>query len=146
MSRAEPLDELLDEVPAGAAIVVLRNKSDLLATAPGDAPDRAANARVLAELTISARHGHGLGPLRALLRDRAGATEGGSFSARARHVDALRRVATHLADADHQLAARHGELAGEELRLAQNALAEITGEFRSDDLLGEIFGSFCIGK
>lgn len=145
-SRADPTDDLLAEVPPGAAIVVLHNKADLLADDAATPANVPRNARVLAEFRISARHGRGLDPLRALLRDRAGATEGGSFSARARHVDALRRVTRHLADAESQLAARHGELAGEELRLAQQALAEITGEFRSDDLLGEIFGSFCIGK
>jgi len=65
---------------------------------------------------------------------------------RARHVDALRRVGEHLADADRHLRERVGELAAEDLHLAQRALAEITGEFRSDDLLGRIFASFCIGK
>jgi tRNA modification GTPase len=76
-----------------------------------------------------------------------GASEGG-FIARTRHVEALRRAATHLVAAgDH---ARHGdaalELLAEELRLAHEALGAITGAFTSDDLLGEIFGRFCIGK
>ena len=64
--------------------------------------------------------------------------------ARARHLDALARAATHLAVA--RGSAAQLELFAEELRLAQSALSEITGEFTADDLLGEIFGSFCIGK
>jgi tRNA modification GTPase len=71
----------------------------------------------------------------------------GAFSARTRHVDALQRVARHLAAADAALREqRAGEIAGEELRLAQHALGELTGEYRSDDLLGAIFSTFCIGK
>jgi tRNA modification GTPase len=69
------------------------------------------------------------------------------YIARERHVQALRRVDEHLAEARAHLAhAQALELLAEELRLAQNALNEITGEFTSDDLLGVIFSSFCIGK
>ena len=70
----------------------------------------------------------------------------GAFSARARHVQALARVQLHLEAAQARLRERVGELCAEELHLAQQALSEITGEFRSDDLLGRIFSSFCIGK
>jgi tRNA modification GTPase len=68
--------------------------------------------------------------------------------ARERHLQALRRVAEHLGSAQTCLEARaeHLDLLAEELRLAQNSLSEITGEFRADDLLGEIFSRFCIGK
>ena len=68
--------------------------------------------------------------------------------ARARHVEALLAVQTHLQEAHAQLQARNPalDLLAEELRLAQNALNEITGAFTSDDLLGVIFSSFCIGK
>ncbi|WP_019519131.1 tRNA uridine-5-carboxymethylaminomethyl(34) synthesis GTPase MnmE [Faucicola boevrei] len=67
--------------------------------------------------------------------------------ARTRHLDALKRVQTALNDADEQLHVYHaGELVAESLRLAQTSLSEITGEFTADDLLGKIFGSFCIGK
>ena len=68
----------------------------------------------------------------------------GTFMARARHLDALSRAATHLAAA--RQATAQLELFAEELRLAQAALSEITGEFSADDLLGEIFSKFCIGK
>ena len=68
------------------------------------------------------------------------------FSARRRHLDALRRAGDHLTAAGAYLGTRTGELLAEELRLAQQQLAQITGEFSSDDLLGEIFSSFCIGK
>ena len=71
----------------------------------------------------------------------------GSFSARSRHLDALRRTAGHLAAGSEQLRSfRSAETLAEELRLAQRALGEITGEFLPDDLLGAIFSSFCIGK
>ena len=68
--------------------------------------------------------------------------------ARARHVEALQAVNAHLqeADAQLQLSSPALDLLAEELRLAQNALGEITGAFTSDDLLGVIFSSFCIGK
>ena len=72
---------------------------------------------------------------------------GGGFSARRRHLDALARAAEHIDTGGRQLAGEQaGELLAEELRQAQQALAEITGEFSSDDLLGRIFSSFCIGK
>jgi tRNA modification GTPase len=71
----------------------------------------------------------------------------GSFSARQRHVDALKRAGRHLARGRSEMqTSLSGELLAEELRLAQVALGEITGEMLPDDLLGEIFSSFCIGK
>ena len=73
--------------------------------------------------------------------------DAGTVSARRRHLDALARADRHLHEARRQLLEqRAGELMAEELRQAQQALAEITGEFTSDDLLGRIFSSFCIGK
>jgi tRNA modification GTPase len=71
----------------------------------------------------------------------------GSFTARRRHLDAIRRARDHV-QAGHRCLAqtRAGELAAEELRLAQQALNEVTGEFTSEDLLGRIFATFCIGK
>jgi tRNA modification GTPase len=99
---------------------------------------------------LSARSGQGLEALRRRLLEVAGwqAAPEGVFIARERHLQALRRVDEHLQAATAHLAAqaRLLDLLAEELRLAQNALNEITGEFTSDDLLGVIFSSFCIGK
>ncbi len=101
-------------------------------------------------LTLSAKTGAGLDPLRRQLLEVAGwqSAPDGVYIARARHVQALRQVDAHLLQADAHLAAQAQslDLLAEELRLAQNALSEITGEFTSDDLLGVIFSSFCIGK
>lgn len=99
-------------------------------------------------LWLSAKSGAGLDMLRDRLRQVAGAGGGeGAFSARRRHVLALQQVARHLDRASAELTGlRAGELAAEELRLAQQALGEITGSYSSDDLLGAIFSSFCIGK
>jgi tRNA modification GTPase len=99
-------------------------------------------------LRVSARSGEGLAALRAHLQAVVGysASDTGALSARARHLDALARARAALETACTLLADKRGELVAEELRLAQAALGEITGEFTSDDLLGRIFGSFCIGK
>jgi tRNA modification GTPase len=101
-------------------------------------------------LRLSARTGEGLEALRLALLARAGwhAQPDGLFIARARHVQALRRTAEHLAQARAQAARADAalDLLAEELRLAHDALGEITGAFTADDLLGEIFSRFCIGK
>lgn len=101
-------------------------------------------------VTLSAKTGAGLDVLRQRLLQAAGwhAPASGTFLARERHIHALRRTHEHLEAAAAHLAAQAQllDLLAEELRLAQNALAEITGEFTSDDLLGVIFSKFCIGK
>lgn len=101
-------------------------------------------------LALSARTGEGLDALRHRLLSLAGwqAAPEGVYMARERHVQALYRVKTHLTQAQAHLRAQAAslDLLAEELRLGQNALNEITGEFTSDDLLGVIFSSFCIGK
>ncbi len=101
-------------------------------------------------LTLSAKTGIGLDALRRRLLALAGwqSSPEGVYMARERHVLALRQVVEHLREASVHLAAhaRALDLLAEELRLAQNALSEITGEFTSDDLLGAIFSKFCIGK
>jgi tRNA modification GTPase len=101
-------------------------------------------------LRLSARTGEGLDALRRALLERAGwhASPEGLFIARARHLDALRRTQEHLALAQEQAESADPalDLLAEELRLAHNALGEITGAFTADDLLGEIFSRFCIGK
>ncbi len=99
-------------------------------------------------LGLSARTGEGLDALRARLKELATAGAGeGAFSARRRHVVALEQVRDHLEQTAGALRdTRAGELAAEELRHAQHALGDITGVYSADDLLGAIFGSFCIGK
>jgi tRNA modification GTPase len=133
--------QLAAEVSGHPHVLWLYNKMDLLDpdVLTEDRPDR---------LWISARDGLYLDRLRSRLREEAGVGDAdGAFSARARHVEALRRVGQHLAAAAwHLRNTRAGELAAEELRLAQHALGEITGTTTSDDLLGAIFSSFCIGK
>ncbi len=130
-------------LPAMGADRVLHvhNKSD--AVDPADWPGAPA-------LVISARSGAGLDALRRRLLEIAGwqPSPDGVFIARARHVQALRRTREHLRAAQSHAAVADAalDLLAEELRLAQQALGVITGEFTSDDLLGEIFSRFCIGK
>ena len=133
---------LNEKLPPGVPVIEIWNKVDA-------APDLAGPVAP-GELRLSAKTGLGLDALRHRLLEVAGwqpAAEG-VFIARERHVQALRRVETHLLQAAAHMAgqAQALELLAEELRLAQNALNEITGEFSSDDLLGVIFSSFCIGK
>ncbi|MBN8509194.1 MAG: tRNA uridine-5-carboxymethylaminomethyl(34) synthesis GTPase MnmE, partial [Burkholderiales bacterium] len=94
--------------------------------------------------------GLGLAGLRRALLALAGwhPSGGGTFSARTRHLHALRRAQAHLQAGQRQLDAGEAalELLAEELRLAHDALGEITGAFTPDDLLGAIFSRFCIGK
>ncbi len=99
-------------------------------------------------LWLSAREGLGFDGLREKLREAAGLNEidAGSFSARARHVEALVRANASLVLAEQQLAQKQGELAAHELRDSHQALGEITGQMDADALLGKIFASFCIGK
>ena len=109
-----------------------------------------ADHQINPQIVISAKEGTGLDELRQTLLHIAGwqpAAEG-VYIARQRHVEALRQVSAHLSLADGQLKAKSQalDLLAEELRLAQNDLSAITGEFTSDDLLGVIFSKFCIGK
>ena len=129
-------------LPAGVERLVMINKIDL-----DQAPARSGQRNGTRWLWASAKTGAGLDALRKALRLLAGAGGEGSFSARRRHVLALETVRDHLTRTATVLATtRAGELAAEELRQAQQALGEITGSYSSDDLLGAIFGSFCIGK
>lgn len=132
-----------DHVPAGVERVVLINKIDL-----DQLPPRHNQCEGVHWLWASARTGEGLDALREHLKRLAGAGSGeGAFSARRRHVLALQQVAEHLDRTAHILtSSRAGELAAEELRQAQQVLGEVTGSYSSDDLLGAIFSSFCIGK
>ena len=135
--------EIARRLAAGPAPTVLDlwNKADAVADA--DLPPEAG-------LTLSARTGAGLDALRQALLQQVGwkgATEG-LFLARERHLQALHRTGHHLTQAAERLGLPSPalDLVAEELRLAQGALADITGEFTSDDLLGVIFSRFCIGK
>jgi tRNA modification GTPase len=141
------------ELPPGIAVLDVWNKIDLLA--PGSDPGGARGADDPAQegpgpcVRVSAATGAGLDALRDRIKLQAGYEQAGegAWSARTRHLDALRRAADNLARAKGQLQRRGAfELVAEELRLAQRALGEITGEVTSDELLGRIFSDFCIGK
>ena len=133
---------LAQTLPPSVPVLDVWNKADA-------APEAAVAAKGMA---LSASTGQGLDALRHALLEAAGwqasAASGGAFMARERHLQALRRVQQHCSSAAAHLvaAAPALDLLAEELRLAQNALSEITGAFSSDDLLGVIFSQFCIGK
>jgi tRNA modification GTPase len=128
-----------------ARLIHLFNKADLVGGAPAADFERARPG-----LRLSARSGTGLDALRETLLERAGgvASPEGLFIARTRHVQALLEAEGHLAwAAEHAAQADAAlDLFAEELRLAHEALQRITGAFSADDLLGEIFSRFCIGK
>ncbi len=132
---------LVAELPAGIDYTVVRNKADLSGEPLGQMNDDT--------VAISALTGAGIDALRSHLEKALGyqpATEG-SVTARRRHLESLRIARRHFDEACKVLREQSaGELMAEELLQVQNALADITGQFSSDDLLGEIFASFCIGK
>jgi len=129
---------IIEKLPAGITRITVHNKIDLSAEKP--------RCETGAEIWLSAKTGEGIDLLRTELLRIAGwqPTGEGGFMARRRHLDALGRAQSHL----RMVLGLSGqlELQAEELRLAQEALSEITGEFTPDDLLGEIFSRFCIGK
>ena len=129
-----------EEVPEGAEIIVVRNKIDISGDKPGEAGGL---------VYLSAKTGAGIEALHERLRKAAGYRNlgEGAFTTRKRHIDALRRAAAHFDTGRKALEeSKAGELLAEELRLAHEALGEITGAVSSDDLLGRIFAEFCIGK
>jgi len=134
---------LLDGLGTAIPVTIIVNKIDLLGAEPR------IESGAVTRVYISALTGAGIDLLREHLKACIGFEPAGNsaLSARRRHLDALVRGEAHFREAVRQLADfRAGELMAEELRLAQQALAEITGEFGSEDLLGRIFSSFCIGK
>ncbi|MCG7571651.1 tRNA uridine-5-carboxymethylaminomethyl(34) synthesis GTPase MnmE [Pseudoalteromonas sp. CO325X] len=136
--------EFTAKLPANMGITVIRNKVDLSGEQPGfdDHPTHPV-------IRLSAKQAQGIDHVREHLKSCIGfeGTQEGSFMARRRHLDALERAQQHLYTGQEQLEAHvAGEILAEELRLTQQYLSEITGEFTSDDLLGKIFSSFCIGK
>lgn len=137
-------EKIIAALPADKPFDLIRNKIDLSDRAPFvEARDGQRKT-----IGLSARTGAGIELLLAHLKQTIGAgqTLENAVTARQRHVDAMAEVARHVELAAEQLKTRDGELAAEELKLAQQALSTITGEFHSDDLLGQIFASFCIGK
>jgi len=137
-------DETTDEeLPERVPVTIVRNKIDLTGEPAGiehgDQP----------LVRLSAKTGDGLDALRQRIRELAGFRDlgEGAFTARRRHVEALKVAAQHFEAGRSALRdSRAGELLAEELRLAQQALGSITGAVSSDELLGRIFSEFCIGK
>jgi tRNA modification GTPase len=130
-------------LPAGIPVTRVLNKCDLSHTRPGRVDN------VSHTYALSAKTGAGLDAFKQHLLQEMGyqGQMEGEFLARRRHLQALDRAEQHIRQAVHELeAGKAGELAAEELRLAQQHLNEITGAFTSEDLLGRIFSSFCIGK
>ena len=136
--------KLMGAQPMPSQLTLVRNKIDLSEGLP-----QLTQVDDVDCIYLSAKDGQGLDLLRRQLKQVVGyqTTLEGGFSARRRHIDALQRCRLLLQEGSSQLAySQAGELLAEDLRLAQECLNEITGSFTSDDLLGRIFGSFCIGK
>ncbi|PWI31795.1 tRNA uridine-5-carboxymethylaminomethyl(34) synthesis GTPase MnmE [Vibrio albus] len=136
--------DFVDRLPDNMGITVIRNKADQTGEESG-----ICHVSSPTLIRLSAKTGSGVESLRQHLKECMGFSGGseGGFMARRRHLDALERAAEHVNTGQQQLEGfMAGEILAEELRLAQQHLNEITGEFSSDDLLGRIFSSFCIGK
>ena len=138
------LEKETDSLLESGRLTVIRNKADLSTEAVG-----LHDHDEYPTIAISAKENQGIDELRSHLKQVMGfdaASEGG-FLARRRHIEALQKAEQAIQNGEDQLlGAMAGELLAEDLRMAQNALSEITGEYTADDLLGNIFGSFCIGK
>jgi tRNA modification GTPase len=134
---------VLDRLPPKLPHTLVYNKIDLSGRLAG-----VRSRGVDTEIAVSTLSGEGMQDLRSHLKDVMGYSESvaGGFSVRRRHMHALQLAALNLNNAQSCLDRGAGELLAEELRLAQQHLSEITGEFSSDDLLAEIFSGFCIGK
>ncbi|MFC0322299.1 tRNA uridine-5-carboxymethylaminomethyl(34) synthesis GTPase MnmE [Gallibacterium melopsittaci] len=136
--------DFMSKLPQSMPVTIIRNKADLSGETKGISLENGYTT-----VTLSAKTQQGIQLLKEHLKESIGyqtVTEGG-FLARRRHLEALNQAAEHLQCGHVQLTQFYaGELLAEELKMAQNALSEITGEFTSDDLLGNIFSSFCIGK
>ena len=142
--RTRADEDLLERLPCGAEVLLIHNKCDLSGRPPSCTRE---DQRTV--LRIAAQTGAGMELLVAEIKRIAGLGSGteGLFSARTRHVEALQRTLAFVLDAQRRLIeGATPELAAEELRLAQQALSEITGAFTTEDLLGRIFADFCIGK
>ncbi|RTR36894.1 tRNA uridine-5-carboxymethylaminomethyl(34) synthesis GTPase MnmE [Shewanella canadensis] len=136
--------DFIDRLPKKLGITVVRNKADITGEALTVTQDHGHNV-----FRISAKTGLGVEELQQHLKSLMGYQSNleGGFIARRRHLEALELATSHLMIGKEQLEVyQAGELLAEELRMTQMALSEITGKFTSDDLLGKIFSSFCIGK
>ena len=136
--------DFVDRLPDNIGITVIRNKADQT-----NEPLGICHINDPTLIRLSAKTGEGVESLRLHLKQCMGFSGGneGGFMARRRHLEALDRAAEHLQIGQQQLESyMAGEILAEELRITQQHLSEITGEFSSDDLLGRIFSSFCIGK
>ena len=140
MHALEP--EYFQRLPQNIPITYIHNKIDQFEQDPKQL------INTDKDIYISAKTNLGMDTLKQHILKSVGFTNTteGLFTARTRHIDALNLASDHLEQARAHLENRIGELLAEELKLAQNALSEITGEFKADDLLGRIFSSFCIGK
>lgn len=137
-------EAIINQLPHHIAVTVVRNKIDL-----NNHQASLQEGSIGKEIALSAKTGEGVELLTQHLKECVGYQSAGegSFMARRRHVDALQRALELVLHGEQELNLHQaGELLAEDLRLGQEALNEITGEFSSDDLLGRIFSSFCIGK
>lgn len=135
--------EIKQKLPKETGLSIVFNKTDL-----SGIENRVVEKEDCTEIYLSAREGRGIDLLRQHLKQCMGYerhTEG-QFIARRRHISAINNAADYLKEASDCLKHNKGELLAEELKLAQQELSTITGEFTSDDLLGRIFADFCIGK
>ena len=137
-------NKLKKELPEDNEIIVIRNKIDLLKQ-----QSRVDEQNNVTEIFISAKKGNGIELvekeiIKIVHKEERSSNNEDLFMARTRHIEALERVKSALKKALLNL--QSSELVAEELMIAQKSLSKITGEFSSDDLLGHIFGQFCIGK
>ncbi len=138
------IPELMGNLPQGIPVTLIRNKCDLIQEQP-----QITEVDGNTVITLSAKQDMGIGLLKSHLLETMGFQDTGEsqFIARSRHVKALEQALSHVMAGQTQLLDfAAGEILAEELRIAQQYLSEITGEFSSDDLLTHIFSSFCIGK
>jgi len=142
-ARDPETQSILDTLPQDVDIVKIYNKIDLLGIAPEITQTEQGTS-----IYLSVKTGTGMELLTQYLKQSVGfnASADNVFIARRRHIEALNKGQEFVESAIEQLQVQAGELVAEDLRQAQNSLGEITGQFSSDDLLGRIFSSFCIGK
>ena len=136
-------DDIYKQIPEHIGLTVIYNKTDL-----SGEDNRIVERNTRTDIYLSAKSGHGIDLLRSHLEKCMGyeRRSEGQFIARRRHITAIQNTSQHLISATKCLQNKTAELMAEDLKLAQQELSSITGEFTSDDLLGRIFADFCIGK